>query len=179
MEFCLSIIKYLYATSINTGIFPINPERYEKYLPILSSVMEKSLSIKAWNARGGWGCGVCFYYMGDGGFYYVMMSYMVIICNLVIKNLGNEISKPWISQSVSSCRINWGHLTSSEMANLQFTKKKKIYAKHKELHSLYHSLNKVRVIKSRRLRWAGHVVRTGEHRCALKKLQVKREIKKA
>jgi hypothetical protein len=33
-----------------------------------------------------------------------------------------------------------------------------------ELHSLYSSLNIVRVIKSRRMRWAGHVARVGEGR---------------
>jgi hypothetical protein len=33
-----------------------------------------------------------------------------------------------------------------------------------ELHSLYCSPNIVRVIKSRRMRWAGHVARTGERR---------------
>jgi hypothetical protein len=33
-----------------------------------------------------------------------------------------------------------------------------------ELHSLYSSPNIVRVIKSRRLRWAGHVARIGEGR---------------
>jgi hypothetical protein len=33
-----------------------------------------------------------------------------------------------------------------------------------ELHSLYASLNIVRVIKSRRMRWAGHVARMGEGR---------------
>jgi hypothetical protein len=33
-----------------------------------------------------------------------------------------------------------------------------------ELHSLYSSSNIVRVIKSRRMRWAGHVTRTGEGR---------------
>jgi hypothetical protein len=33
---------------------------------------------------------------------------------------------------------------------------------HNELHSLYSSLNIVRVIKSRRMRWAGHVARMGE-----------------
>jgi hypothetical protein len=33
-----------------------------------------------------------------------------------------------------------------------------------ELHSLYSSPNIVRVIKSRRIRWAGHVARIGE-RC--------------
>jgi hypothetical protein len=34
----------------------------------------------------------------------------------------------------------------------------------KELHSLYSSPNIVRVIKSRRMGWAGHVVRMGEGR---------------
>jgi hypothetical protein len=33
-----------------------------------------------------------------------------------------------------------------------------------ELHNLYSSLNVVRVIKSRRMRWAGHVARMGERR---------------
>jgi len=33
-----------------------------------------------------------------------------------------------------------------------------------ELNDLYSSPNIVRVIKSRRMRWAGHVVRTGEER---------------
>jgi hypothetical protein len=33
-----------------------------------------------------------------------------------------------------------------------------------ELHSLYSSPNVVRVIKSRRLRWAGHLARMGEGR---------------
>jgi hypothetical protein len=33
-----------------------------------------------------------------------------------------------------------------------------------ELHSLYSSLNIVRVIKSRRMRWAGHVAQMGEGR---------------
>jgi hypothetical protein len=33
-----------------------------------------------------------------------------------------------------------------------------------ELHSLYSSLNVVRVIKSRRMRWTGHVARMGEGR---------------
>jgi hypothetical protein len=36
----------------------------------------------------------------------------------------------------------------------------------KELHALYSSLNIIRVIKSRRLRWAGHVARMGERRGA-------------
>jgi hypothetical protein len=36
----------------------------------------------------------------------------------------------------------------------------------KELYALYSSLNIIRVIKSRRLRWAGHVARMGERRGA-------------
>ena len=37
-----------------------------------------------------------------------------------------------------------------------------------ELHTLYHSPNIVRVIKSRRLRWAGHVARMEEGRSVFK-----------
>ena len=37
-----------------------------------------------------------------------------------------------------------------------------------ELHSLYRSPNIVRVIKSRRLRWAGHVARMEDRRSAFK-----------
>ena len=37
-----------------------------------------------------------------------------------------------------------------------------------ELHSLYNSHNIVRVIKSRRLRWAGHVAKIEEGRSAFK-----------
>jgi len=37
-----------------------------------------------------------------------------------------------------------------------------------EFHSLYRSFNIVRVIKSRRLRWAGHVARMEESRSAFK-----------
>ena len=39
-----------------------------------------------------------------------------------------------------------------------------------ELHSLYLSPNTVRMIKSRRLRWAGHVDRMEESRSAFKML---------
>ena len=34
-----------------------------------------------------------------------------------------------------------------------------------ELNDLYCSPNIIRVIKSRRMRWAGHVARTGEEKC--------------
>ena len=36
--------------------------------------------------------------------------------------------------------------------------------RNEELNDLYSSPNIVRVIKSRRMRWAGHVARTGERR---------------
>ena len=39
-----------------------------------------------------------------------------------------------------------------------------------ELHSLYRSPNIIRVIKSRGLRWAGHVARMEEGRCTFKVL---------
>jgi hypothetical protein len=47
-----------------------------------------------------------------------------------------------------------------------------------ELHSRYSSPNIVRVIKSRRLRWARHVARTGEGRCAYRVLVGKPEGKR-
>ena len=40
---------------------------------------------------------------------------------------------------------------------------------HNELHRLHHSPNIVRVIKSTRLRWAGHVARMEEDRIVLSK----------
>jgi hypothetical protein len=36
-----------------------------------------------------------------------------------------------------------------------------------ELHSLYCSPSIIRIIKSRRMRWAGHVARLGESECIL------------
>jgi hypothetical protein len=44
-----------------------------------------------------------------------------------------------------------------------------------ELYVLYSSPNIIRVIKSRRLKWAGHVARTGERRCAYRALVGKPE----
>jgi hypothetical protein len=45
----------------------------------------------------------------------------------------------------------------------------------KELYALYSSPNIIRVIKSRRLRWAGHVARMGERRGAYRALLGKPE----
>ena len=42
--------------------------------------------------------------------------------------------------------------------------------RNEELHSLYRSPNIIRVIKSRRLRWAGYVARMEESRSAFKML---------
>ena len=42
-----------------------------------------------------------------------------------------------------------------------------------EVNDLYSSPNFVRVIKSRRMRWAGHVARVGESRVAYRVLVVK------
>jgi hypothetical protein len=44
-----------------------------------------------------------------------------------------------------------------------------------ELYDLYSSPSIIRVIKSRRLRWAGHVARAGERRGAYRALVGKRE----
>jgi hypothetical protein len=45
----------------------------------------------------------------------------------------------------------------------------------KELYAMYSSPNIIRVIKSRRLRWAGHVARMGERRRAYRALVGKPE----
>jgi hypothetical protein len=47
-----------------------------------------------------------------------------------------------------------------------------------ELHDLYSSPNNVRVIKSRRMRWAGHVARMGERRGVYRVLMGKPEGKR-
>jgi hypothetical protein len=48
----------------------------------------------------------------------------------------------------------------------------------KELHDLYSSSNIIRIIKSRRMRWAGHVARMGEKRNAYRLLVGKPEGKR-
>jgi hypothetical protein len=47
-----------------------------------------------------------------------------------------------------------------------------------ELHDLYSPPNIVRVIKSRRMRWVGHVARMGEERCVYRVLVGKPEGKR-
>jgi hypothetical protein len=49
----------------------------------------------------------------------------------------------------------------------------------KELHSLYSSPDIIRQIKSRRMRWAGHVARMGEEREVYKVLVEKPERKRS
>jgi hypothetical protein len=46
----------------------------------------------------------------------------------------------------------------------------------KELHDLYSSPNIIRIIKSRRMRWAGHVAQMGEKRNAYRLLVGKRPL---
>ena len=48
-----------------------------------------------------------------------------------------------------------------------------------ELHSLYRSANIVRVIKSRRLRWAGHVARMEEGKSSFRYTYTKETYRKA
>jgi hypothetical protein len=49
--------------------------------------------------------------------------------------------------------------------------------RNEELHNLYSSPNIIRMMKSRRMRWAGHVARMGEKRdaCRILESQKKRE----
>jgi hypothetical protein len=48
-----------------------------------------------------------------------------------------------------------------------------------ELHRVYSSLNIVRVIKSRRMKWAGHVARMGERRGICRALAGRPESKRS
>jgi hypothetical protein len=50
-----------------------------------------------------------------------------------------------------------------------------MFLHNEELHNLYSSPNIIRMIKSRRMRWAGHVLRMGEKRKAFRILVGKSE----
>jgi hypothetical protein len=65
--------------------------------------------------------------------------------------------------------VGWGDEVTREWRRLH----------NKELYALYSSPNIIRVIKSRRLRWAGHVARMGERRGAYKALVGKPEGRRA
>jgi len=71
----------------------------------------------------------------------------------------NEVTGEWRKVHNEEINVEWGKL-------------------HEELNDLYSSPNIVRVIKSRRVRWAGHVARLGERRDVCKVLVGKREGKR-
>jgi hypothetical protein len=60
--------------------------------------------------------------------------------------------------------------TASQPVSLRFILILSFHSRNDELHDLYSSPNIVRVIKSRRMRWAGHVARMGEGRGAYRVL---------
>ena len=64
--------------------------------------------------------------------------------------------------------IGLGFFKESEIPKRIFGPKRESNGKWRKLHNVYHSPNIVRMIKSRRLRWEGHVVRMEEGRTALK-----------
>jgi hypothetical protein len=58
------------------------------------------------------------------------------------------------------------YITRFALLTLLYTR----FSHNEELHNLYASPNIIRVIKSRRMRWAGHIARTREMRNAYKNL---------
>jgi hypothetical protein len=62
------------------------------------------------------------------------------------------------------------------LINLAYSKFPKLH--NEELHNLYSSPSIIRMIKSRRMRWAGHVARMGEKRNAYRILVGKPEGRK-
>jgi len=60
--------------------------------------------------------------------------------------------------------ILWSNLSSEKGAKREEVTGERIKLYNEELNDLYCSLNIVRVIKSRRMRWAGHLARMGERR---------------
>jgi hypothetical protein len=102
---------------------------------------------------------------------------------LISKNLNIKIYKPVILPVVLYECKSWS-LTLGEEHRLRVSENRvlKIFGPKREedgswkklhndeLHDLYSSPNIVRVIKSRRMRWAGHVARMGEGRGAYRVL---------
>jgi hypothetical protein len=68
-----------------------------------------------------------------------------------------------------------GIVISYLLSRIHFTTGEWRRLHNKELHALYSSPNIIRVIKSRRLRWAGHVARRGERRGEYRALVGKHE----
>ena len=67
----------------------------------------------------------------------------------------------WNSRCLKSCVFR---LCQTKCPNLSIIQFGRFLTTNEELNDLYSSPNIVRVIKSRRMRWAGHVARMGEER---------------
>jgi hypothetical protein len=106
----------------------------------------------------------------------IIQSKIFLSSRLISKNLKIRIYKPVILPIVLYGCETWSFTLREEHSLRVFENKmlRKIFGPkseeddswrklhNDELHSLYSSPNIVRVIKSRRMRWAGHVARMGE-----------------
>ena len=86
----------------------------------------------------------------------------------------------WHTQRHCLCTAIWSDTSSVEVRRIFGPKGDEVTGEwrrlhNKELYALYSSPNIIRVIKSRRLRWAGHVARMGERRGAYRALVGKPE----
>ena len=88
---------------------------------------------------------------------------------IVVRNIChvNGVSFNIICEDVS---LQNYHISSEECRLRVFENRilRRIFGPNEKLHSLYRSPNIVRVIKSRRLRWSGHVARMEEGTSAFK-----------